>query len=101
MASCDSIPSGPVCKNRIEELIKNHKKKETKKRQATGSAEEIDQFCENMEEISMRQDCLSCDKVISTKALKRKDDLEDQGEQIRDAAMQGLARMILVHSIIR
>lgn len=43
----------------------------------------------------MRQNCLSRDKMISATTLKRKDDLEEQGEQIRDAAMQGLASTII------
>lgn len=91
MIRCKSNRSGPACKNRMEELIKRHKKHESKKRQATGSSEEVNQFCEDMEEICMRQDCPPRDKVVSVGALKRKDNLEVKGDRIRNAVTQGFA----------
>ncbi|KAJ6523215.1 hypothetical protein B0H19DRAFT_1202092 [Mycena capillaripes] len=85
--------TGSACKSRFMKLMKEHKKGETESRMKTGAVEEVSEHINLMTELQAIMDDHQGSAKDSSAKSKRKADVEEQaGQQLRDAAMKGLAR---------
>ncbi|KAJ7358623.1 hypothetical protein DFH08DRAFT_953739 [Mycena albidolilacea] len=85
--------SGSACKNRFMKMMKEHKKGETQSRMKTGEVEEVSEHIKLMTNLQAIMDDHHGSAKENSAKSKRKADLEDKaGEELRDAAMRGLAR---------
>ncbi|KAG0125364.1 hypothetical protein HOY82DRAFT_543193 [Tuber indicum] len=86
------------CKDGMEKLVQWHKREETRSKQKTGTNEEVTDYIERLDDITLRYESLSKNSKIKQQAKMTIEKKREYGKKLRESSLAGVVKKCSLES---